>query len=249
MTLKIINFNLQNKVKIKNYDGGNIPKQLATYINHEKPDIICVQELTDNYQNKLKTLIPNYHFTGENRFNKKSIWHAHFGEKTAIITNQTIINTKTYSLSKNINKIGKRNFLSILPRIATVTTINKNNQNLTIINTHIDHLNNIAKKNQLKYLKKIIKKENKYPIILTGDFNLNTENPIFQNFVSFMETQNCKLVPIKDHTLKQPHSKKKNKLTTPDHIFIPKNYKESEINIQNNNLSDHKLIKLEIKSS
>ena len=245
MELTIINFNLQNKVKIKNYDGGEYPKLLANIINKQKTDIICLQELTNAYENRLKTFIPNYHFTGENRFNNKSIWHSHFGEKNVIITNLNVIKTKTYSLSRDLNKIGKRSLLSIFPRIATVTIISKANQNFTVINTHLDHLTNISRKTQLIYLKQIIELNNNYPIILTGDFNLNTENENFQDFVKYMENQNCKLIPNKENTFKP--SKKNHKLKTPDHIFIPKNFIIENIDIIDNNFSDHKLIKIKIK--
>lgn len=245
MELTIINFNLQNKVKIKNYNGGKNAKQFANIINKQKPDIICLQELTNAYENKLKTFIPNYHFTGENRFNNKSIWHSHFGEKNVIITNLKVIKTKTHSLSKKLNKIGKRSLLSIFPRIATVTIISKANQNFTVINTHLDHLTNISRKTQLIYLKQIIELNNNYPIILTGDFNLNTENENFQDFVKYMENQNCKLIPNKENTFKP--SKKNHKLKTPDHIFIPKDFIIENIDIIDNNFSDHKLIKVKIK--
>ena len=157
-----------------------------------------------------------------------------------------MLQNKTYSLSSNIHKIGKRSFLSLLPRIVTIITIQKENQKYTIINTHLDHLTNLAKKIQLKYLKKIINQNNQYPIILTGDFNLNTEDPLFQNFVKYMKHYNCKLVPIKEDTFK---STKNNHYHTPDHIFIPKNFTIQKINIQNNSFSDHKLINIQIKSS
>ncbi len=245
MELTIINFNLQNKVNIKNYDGGPYPKIFSNIITQNKTDIICVQELTDAYENQLKNYLKNYTFTGQNRFSKKSLWYNRFGEKNSIFTNQKIIQSKTYSLSKNINKLGKRSLLSVFPRIATVTTIEKASTKITIINTHIDHLNNIAKKNQLQALKKIITKNNHYPIILTGDFNLNTENAIFQDFVKYMQTKNCKLVSLKENTFK-PHKKNHN-LKTPDHIFIPNNFNIENIEVIDNNLSDHKLINIKIK--
>lgn len=245
MELTIVNFNIQNKVINKNYNGGKNAKQFANFINKQKPDIICLQELTNACENKLKTFIPNYHFTGENRFNNKSIWHSHFGEKNVIITNLNVIKTKTHSLSKKLNKIGKRSLLSIFPRIATVTIISKANQYFTVINTHLDHLTNIGRKTQLIYLKQIIELNNNYPIILTGDFNLNTENENFQDFVKYMENQNCKLIPNKEDTFKP--SKKNHKLKTPDHIFIPKDFIIENIDIIDNNFSDHKLIKVKIK--
>ena len=249
MELSIINFNIQNKVINKNYDGGENAKKFAEFVNKQTPDIIYVQELTDAYENKLKTFIPSYHFTGENRFNQKSIWHSHFGEKNAIITNLDIIKTQTYSLSKNLNKIGKRSLLSIFPRIATVTVISKNGQNFTIINTHLDHLTNTGRKNQLIYLKQIIDLNSKYPIILAGDFNLNTENETFQNFVKYMKTKNCQLVPINEKTFKPPVNpfKISYNFKTPDHIFIPKDFILENATVIDNSFSDHKLVKIKIK--
>ncbi len=251
MKLSIINFNIQNKVVNKNYDGEENAKAFADFINKQNPDIICLQELTDTYENRLKTFMPNYHFTGENRFNNKSIWYSHFGEKNAIITNLKIIKTKTYSLSKNINKIGKRSLLSIFPRIATVTTITKEKRKFTVINTHLDHLTNTGRKTQLIYLKQIIELNNNYPIILTGDFNLNKDNKLFQKFVKYMQKRNCKLVPINENTFKPPVNpfKLSYNCKTPDHIFISKEFIIESVNVIDNNLSDHKLIKIKIKNS
>ena len=249
MELSIINFNIQNKVIYKNYDGGKSAKAFANFINKQNLDIICLQELTDSHENRLKTFMPNYHFTGENRFNNKSIWYSHFGEKNAIITNLNIIKTKTYSLSKDLNKIGKRSLLSIFPRIATVTIVNKDNQNFTVINTHLDHLTNIGRKQELIYLKQIIKLNNNYPIILTGDFNLNTENENFQDFIKYMQTKNCKLVPVEEKTFKPPVNpfKISYNFKTPDHIFIPKEFIIESVDVIDNDFSDHKLVKIKIK--
>ena len=172
-----------------------------------------------------------------------------FRWKNAIITNLNIIEIKTYSLSKNLNKTGKRSLLSIFPRIATVTIISKENQNFTLINTHLDHLTNIGRKTQLNYLKQIIELNSKYPIILAGDFNLNTDNEIFQNFTKYMNFQNCKLVPINEKTFKPPVNpfKISYNFKTPDHIFIPKDFIIESVNVIDNNFSDHKLVKVKIK--
>ena len=60
-----------------------------------------------------------------------------------------------------------------------------------------------------------------------------------------MENQNCKLIPNKENTFKP--SKKNHKLKTPDHIFIPKDFIIENIDIIDNNFSDHKLVKIKIK--
>ena len=43
MELSIINFNIQNKVINRNYDGKENAKLFTKFINKENPNIICVQ--------------------------------------------------------------------------------------------------------------------------------------------------------------------------------------------------------------
>ncbi len=250
MELTLINFNISNKVVYKNYDGGSYPQKFACYVNKENPDIICLQELTDNYQKALQALLPHYHFTGQNRFHQNSLWYSHFGETNAIITNQKVYKSRTYSLSKDLDSIGKRSFLSIFPRIATVTTIQKDNEFLTVINTHLDHLSHICRSKQIKYLMMIINENQNNPIILTGDFNLNTDNLLFTEFVKFMEEKKCRLVNVEENTFKPPVNPFKiaYNFKTPDHIFIPKEFTVENVSVVDNELSDHKLVKIKIRS-
>ena len=140
----LANINVKNKVLTSKYDGGEMPKTLSHIIKERQIDIICAEEVTPNYVEKLMSYLPNYQLTGKYRLTKKEIFENHSNESNPIITNQKVIETNTYSLSKNIWMLGKRSFLSLLPRIATVTTIEINNSIINIINTRLDHLTNLS---------------------------------------------------------------------------------------------------------
>lgn len=197
--------------------------------------------------------LPNYQLTGKYRLTKKEIFENHSNESNPIITNQKVIETNTYSLSKNIWMLGKRSFLSLLPRIATVTTIEINNSIITIINTHLDHLTDIARKKQLEYLKQIIEKYRKNQIILTGDFNLNEDDPLFIKFAKEMEKQNLKLIKTNTSTFNNPFASlqkgplKNFIITSPDHIFASRSLEIIETKVLEDQISEHKMILTKIK--
>lgn len=249
----LANINVKNKVLTSKYDGGEMPKILSHIIKERQIDIICAEEVTPNYVEKLMSYLPNYQLTGKYRLTKKEIFENHSNESNPIITNQKVIETNTYSLSKNIWMLGKRSFLSLLPRIATVTTIEINNSIITIINTHLDHLTDIARKKQLEYLKQIIEKYRKNQIILTGDFNLNEDNPLFIKFAKEMEKQNLKLIKTNTSTFNTPFASlqkgplKNFIITSPDHIFASRSLKIIETKVLEDQISDHKMILTKIK--
>ncbi len=194
--------------------------------------------------------LPNYQLTGKYRLTKK-ISENHSNESNPIITNQKVIETNTYSLSKNIWMLGKRSFLSLLPRIATVTTIKINNSIINVINTRLDHLTDIAKK--LEYLKQIIEKYRENQIILTSDFNLNEDDPLFIKFAKEMEKQNLKLIKTNTSTFNNPFASlqkgplKNFIITSPDHIFASRSLEIIETKVLEDQISEHKMILTKIK--
>ena len=195
--------------------------------------------------------LPNYQLTGKYHLTKKEIFENHSNESNPIITNQKVIETNTYSLSKNIWMLGKRSFLSLLPRIATVTTIKINNSIINVINTRLDHLTDIAKK--LEYLKQIIEKYRENQIILTSDFNLNEDDPLFIKFAKEMEKQNLKLIKTNTSTFNNPFASlqkgplKNFIITSPDHIFASRSLEIIETKVLEDQISEHKMILTKIK--
>ncbi len=239
MKLNIINFNVKNNTKKKNYDGGDSPKKLREIIKGYNVNVACLQEVNDNYKNKLKKYLPDFKFYGNNRFKKNSLLYKRYNEINGIVSNLDTEECKTLFLTKD-SKQNKRNLFSIFPCMATIIKLKCG---IIVINTHLDYLSSIARKKHLEYLKDIIREYKEFPIILTGGFNLNTNDELFEDFIIFMEACGSKLVPINTNTYKGT-----GKLCNPDHIFIPNNYNINNLQVLDTALSDHRLIVLEIES-
>lgn len=237
--LKIASFNIRNKnTKEEKLKNINI---LVDIIKNEKIDILGTQELTSIYEKELNKKLNDYKCYGNYRFGKM-LKNNKFNENNIIITNQKVIFNKTVWLpwiSKNINDL-KTSIIkkSIMPRIATTIIIdNEEIGKIKVINTHLDHKVANIKKKQLEKIKKIIiKSKNKYPTILTGDFNLQPGNEILENFILELEKCNMRKVEINDSTW----SNQKGKERIIDHIFIPKSWKIINKGIiDNQGISDH----------
>jgi len=245
--------NIQNKYKIKDYDGldehGNDNAQLLKrFLIENNIDILGTQELVREFINRIEekikpvyNIIGNYRFGASNLVKKIDVFDR-FNETTSIITKHQIIKTKTYTLpwvphhpKDFINSIKNA---SLRPRVATMALINiPDFGKINFINTHLDHKLSIIQIRQLNYLQKLIEKS-KYPVILTGDFNMTVNIPRFKMFIENMNQIGYKRVPNANITWKH----QKDKLPI-DHIFIPQNWNIEDICVARENylknFSDH----------
>lgn len=245
--------NIQNKYKITDYDGlddkGNDNAQLLKrFLIENSIDILGTQELVRDFIDRIKvTIKPNYKIIGNFRFGssnlvKKIDVFDRFNETASIITKHSIIKTKTYTLpwipfhpKDFITSIKKA---SLRPRIVTSSIIDiPDFGKINFINTHLDHKLSIIQIRQMNYLQKLIEKS-KYPVILTGDFNMTVNIPRFKMFIENLKNIGYKRVPNSHITWK----KQKDKLPI-DHIFIPESWKINAVAVPTdnylNNFSDH----------
>lgn len=247
MQLKIGSFNIRNI----NDNEGKISnaKVLIDIIKKERIDILGTQELTKAYEKELKEGLKNYKYYGKYRFGNGLFSKYRYNENNVIITNKKVIMNKTIWLPWIANNFKdlKDSILkrSIVPRIATMVVIYDDYfGKIRMINTHLDHKIPSIKKRQLDKLKRVIFKfEKRYPVILTGDFNMQESDEVFKNFIKDLESYNMKKVDIKENTW----SGKKGNGKIIDHIFIPSSWKiVSEGVIDNRGISDHKPIYVEV---
>lgn len=228
--LVVSTFNIQNDNK--KYQK-NKAKEIYNYLEKNQIDILNMQEVFLKFEKDFLALIKNkFNIYGKYRYLIKKL---PFSEKVGIVTDKKVIKTKTYRLP---------HFPSPLNRIVTKTIIEYNHKNITVLNTHLDYKYNKVKEKQLEYLLKMIKKE-KNPLILTGDFNLKTNNLIFKKFISELEKQNIKLIKTNDKTLKWSIRHR-----PIDHVFCSNQFKVIDKKIITNiKSSDHYpvLVKLELK--
>jgi len=232
-------------------DGLSNADIVAQIILNENFDFLGTQELTINYVNEIALRLNNYSFHGNYRYGNL-LTKLPYNENNNIITRKEVIFDETVLLPwipNNIKDLSKSIFeLSIMPRIATII-VAKDEEfgNVCMINTHLDYLNSSIQKRQLEELKKLIGKYGQnYPIILTGDFNMEMENENFSEFVENIQEQNLMHVDIEGNTWHGSNGEQRKV----DHIFIPNNWivEESGI-ISSKGTSDHDFIYVKCKKN
>ncbi|MDD3187104.1 MAG: endonuclease/exonuclease/phosphatase family protein [Bacilli bacterium] len=249
--VKVMTFNVRNnseRLFYNNKENSTLKKAqiLSNFIVDNNIDIIGAQELVRKYVKILKNLLIGYNFAGEYRRQKKKFISL-ANESNSIITRYKIIRTKTFYLPyfpKNKLQILK-NYLDIAPRIMTMVLLElENKKRVYVFNTHLNYEFSDVQKRQLDKVLKILKKYNDYPIILTGDFNMNTDFYLFKEFVDNLKKIGINIVDINEST-----NIGKDVLPI-DRIFISKHFYLSGINVGNeilNNISDHKPVIVELE--
>ncbi len=250
--LRIGSFNVKDNAINRNgglnQTGISNADIVATQIKENEFDLLGTQELTIKYVNELMLRLPNYRFYGNYRYGNL-LTKIPYNENNNIITNRNVLLEKTLwlpwvpnnftDLKTSITKF------SIMPRIATiVVSEDEEHRKLCMINTHLDYQIPSIQIRQLNALKNIIEKYGKdYPIVLTGDFNMELGDSKLEDFIShFKDT--LKHVDIQGKTW---HDKSGNEAAL-DHIFIPKNWKVEDAGIiDSKGTSDHDMIYANIK--
>ena len=222
----------------------SINKVVSVFENKKEENIYCLQESAKNYVNILKNeLGKEYNIIGDYRLG--NILELEYNEGNPIITNMKVIKTKTFHLSwiptNIITLIKSLKEKSIIPRIAVLAVLeNRKKEKIICLNTHLNHRIPTIQKIQLDEIYTIINSVPKeYPIIITGDFNLEPGNIIFDSF-----KKQLKLIGIEEITNSE-NTYKGNRKKTPsilDHVFYRGVNLTSKIIKTNKKESDHNFI-------
>ncbi len=242
-------FNVQdNQV---NNSGANA-KALSDILKENKVDLAGTQELTVKHVNALKLYLNNYRFHGNYRLGDKML-KIPANENNNILTSNKVkvLYQKTYNLpwvpKKASEFLKSVKNLSLMPRIATVIVFDDGtNKPKCMINTHLDYQVESVQKEQLKYLKSIVAScSEKYPVILTGDFNMETKDKLFRDFSRELEEKyKIKRVEINGTTWYGD----KNEKQTIDHIFLSDHWTVKKAGIiSSKGISDHDFVYADIE--
>ena len=254
MILNVASFNIKNNQDNRNgglrKDGLDNIQIISNVIKDEKIDIIGTQELTINITSRLKNFLKGYKFYGKYRYGNKLFLRMPFNENNQIITNQKVIysHTKHLPFLPKSFKVFKEIIFkqSFAPRIATIILIElKNKERIIVINTHLETRIHDLQVKQLKELEKMVTKySKKYPVILTGDFNLEFKDEIFKKFVNNLKELGIIKIEINNSTWKSKSGYGKEE----DHIFIPNYFEVKSIKlIDSLSASDHYGVVAKIK--
>lgn len=202
-------YNLQNKFKLKRYNGKFNNQDnvllLKEFLDDYNIDILGTQEFVYWYLERARKVINDkYSINGKYRYPLLVL--KKYDETNSIICKENVTECKTCHLP----------FLpNFIPRILTKAYIDTKEFGLiTFYNTHLSVKNDKVKKKQLDFILENIKKETN-PIILTGDFNMTINNPLFKEFINELEKIGIKRVNVLERTYKT-HSKN----NAIDHIFV-----------------------------
>ena len=226
--IRISSFNIKN-----DYNNYNLnkTKEIYNYLTNNNIDVLCLQEVYSKLDIDLRKLLKNnYNYNGNYRF---PLMLNIINEKNPIITKYPVLFNKTYHMP---------HLPSLLNRIVSLNIIKYKNYRISIYNTHLDYKYESVKLRQLKYLYKLIEKDNNL-IILMGDFNLKNNKEIFNKFCYLLEKRGIKRVEFNDRTFKESRYHREI-----DHIFISNEFKVIKFEIiKNLDISDHYPIMVDIE--
>ena len=168
--LKVMTLNLHNSMRFSSFEKRS--RSISAMTAFHDPDLIGVQELTDNMISKLPEMAETYRFYGKRRGNGELA-----NERCCILYRDDrfcFISGKTLWLSDTPEVPGSRYPGSMFPRIVTLAELEDkvSGKHFTFANTHLDHLISFVRTQQAEALIRILKENmNGEFLILTGDFN------------------------------------------------------------------------------
>lgn len=171
-TLNVMTFNMRYD---NPEDGDNNwrfrRERVAEVIKAQDVDILGTQELLSNQFDDLSGLLTGYEGVGVGRLDG-----AESGEYCAIFFKKdrfTLLDSGTFWLSETPEVVGSLGWDGACERIATwVVLRDKNGQELFFIDTHLDHVGQVARDEGVSLLMQRIETlRGGRPVILTGDFN------------------------------------------------------------------------------
>lgn len=185
--LKVMTYNIRLNLAS---DGENAwPERkdyLASQIQFYAPDIFGVQEALPEQMDFLNKKLSDFTSVGDGRDGSNK------GEFSAIFFNNQKLELQvdnTFWLSTTPDKVST-GWDAALPRVCTygLFTIKESGQKFWMFNTHFDHVGQQARVNSAKLILEKIEEVNtkNYPVVLTGDFNVEPDNPVYPTITAEM---------------------------------------------------------------
>ncbi len=182
-------------VRYDNPDDGinawpNRQNMVREHILKLAPDVIGMQEVLSHQLNWLSSELADYRAIGVGRDDGKKQ-----GEFVPILYNAQhlkLVQQDHFWLSETPNIPGSVGWGADLPRIVTWACFYKQKQAFYVFNAHFSHVSEQARRQSAHFLAAQIKQiAGNHPVILTGDFNAQPNEPAYQ-VLTKQATQNLK---------------------------------------------------------
>jgi endonuclease/exonuclease/phosphatase family metal-dependent hydrolase len=187
-TLKVMSYNLRMDTPNDKENAWPHRKDgLALQVLFHQVDILGVQEAFEHQLNDLKQRMPGFAHTGVGRDDGKKA-----GEYSAILFNAsrfTLLDSGTFWLSPTPEKVSK-GWDAAIVRVCSWAKFKDKQSKKTFyfFNTHFDHIGEVARTESGKLIVQKIAEitGNKFPVVLTGDFNSTPETGAYQSITAAM---------------------------------------------------------------
>jgi endonuclease/exonuclease/phosphatase family metal-dependent hydrolase len=186
LPLRVMTFNVRYDNPDDSANNWQYRKNVAAeVVNEYDVDLLGTQEVLINQLNDLKERLPQYAAIGVGRADGKED-----GEYSAIFYKRGKFEEEksgTFWLSETPDVVGSKGWDGACERIATWAILKEKNtgRRLFFINTHLDHIGKVARREGVKLLLERAKAEsNGLPAIITGDFNASPESEVIQHLLA-----------------------------------------------------------------
>ena len=171
-SLSVMTFNMRSDNPEDGQNNWRFRRErIAGVIKAQEVDVLGTQELLSNQFDDLSGLLTGYQGVGVGRLDG-----AESGEYCAVFFRKdrfTLLDSGTFWLSETPEVVGSLGWDGACERIATwVVLRDRDGRELFFIDTHLDHVGQVARDEGVSLLMKRIETlSGGRPVILTGDFN------------------------------------------------------------------------------
>jgi endonuclease/exonuclease/phosphatase family metal-dependent hydrolase len=186
LPLRMMTFNIRYDNPGDSLNNWQYRKDVAAGIIKEYDvDLLGTQEVLNNQLNDLKERLPQYVAIGVGRADGKEA-----GEYSAIFYKKDKFEEEKsgyFWLSETPEIAGSKGWDGACERIATWAILKEKHtgKRLLFINTHLDHVGKVARREGVKLLLERAKAENNgLPVLITGDFNASPESEVIRHVLA-----------------------------------------------------------------
>jgi endonuclease/exonuclease/phosphatase family metal-dependent hydrolase len=178
-SITVISYNIRLDVASDSLNRWDNRKDfLIGQLNFHEPEVFGIQEGLLHQLEEIKNGMPGYNYIGKGREDGLKS-----GEFSAIFYNTEkleLLEENTFWLSET-PEIPSKGWDAAIKRVCTygLFKTKSGGQNFRVFNTHFDHIGEEARKESVFLIIERIEELNKqdYPVVLTGDLNLEPDHP------------------------------------------------------------------------
>jgi endonuclease/exonuclease/phosphatase family metal-dependent hydrolase len=180
LQLNVMTFNIRYDNPEDSLNNWQFRKDFAAnMIRFYDVDLLGTQEVLNNQLNDILTALPQYASAGVGRLDGKTT-----GEYSAVFYKKDkfeLLDSGNFWLSENPSAVGVKGWDAACERIVTWVVLKEKTtgKKFAFINTHFDHVGQVARRESAKLLlSKVDEIAKGLPLFVTGDFNATPESEV-----------------------------------------------------------------------